>query len=116
MTTNAFIFSWDTFGIEAIIPITAYENIDKDNLMNILAERPKKANPLDSIIFNLIIRARSNAQRHYEIYAIDCDSSLNEDFWRTKWKTDPQFCANLIREKGHKLYSDRLKSNDSVIV
>ncbi len=39
MTTNAFIFSWDCNGVEAIVPITQYEDMDKRNLINILAER-----------------------------------------------------------------------------
>ncbi len=107
MTTNAFIFSWDCQGIEAIIPITQYEEMDKRNLLNILAERKKEHNPIGNIIFNLTMRARYNTQRHYEIYAIDCDKSLDEKFWREKWESDPQFCADLIREKGLKIYSDR---------
>lgn len=116
MTTNAFIFSWDMTGIESIIPITQYEMIDKRNLINILAERPKERNPLDSIIFNLITRARANSQRHYEIYAVDCDPSLDEEFWRKQWEENPQFTADLIREKGHKIYSDRVNKKTQVIV
>jgi hypothetical protein len=107
MTTNAFIFSWDCDGVEAIIPITQYEDMDKRNLINILAERKKEANPLHNIIYNLMMRARFNPQRHYEIYTIDCSKELDEAFWRAKWNDDPQFCADLIREKGLKIYSDR---------
>lgn len=111
MTTNAFIFSWDCNGVEAIIPITQYEDMDKRNLINILAERKKEANPLNNIISNLTMRARFNSQRHYEIYAIDCVKELDEQFWRDKWQSDPQFCADLIREKGLKIYSDRAKQD-----
>jgi hypothetical protein len=107
MTTNAFIFSWDCNGVEAIIPITQYEDMDKRNLINILAERKKEANPLNNIIHNLTMRARFNPQRNYEIYAIDCSKELDEAFWRARWEDDPQFCADLIREKGLKIYSDR---------
>jgi hypothetical protein len=111
MTTNAFIFSWDCNGVEAIIPITQYEDMDKRNLINILAERKKEANPLNNIISNLTMRARFNLQRHYEIYAIDCSKELDEQFWRDKWQSEPQFCADLIREKGLKIYSDRAKQD-----
>jgi hypothetical protein len=107
MTTNAFIFSWDQLGIEAIVPITQYENHDKQNLINILSEKPTKRNPLDSIVRSLLLRARFNTQRHYEIYAVDCDASLDEAFWRKQWEENPQDTADLIRERGHKLYSDR---------
>lgn len=107
MTTNAFIFSWDINGIESIVPISQYEHIDRDNTMRLLREQPIVRSPLNSIIQSLMLRARFNTHRHYEIYAVDCDASLNEAFWRKQWEESPQETADLIREKGHKLYSDR---------
>jgi len=106
-TTNAFIFSWDMYGIESIIPISQYEQLDKENLMRILKEEPVQRNPIDGIVRNLMLRAQVNVQRHYEIYAVDCDSSLDEAFWRKEWEENPQSTADLIRERGHKLYSNR---------
>lgn len=111
MTTNAFIFSWYEEGIESIIPITQYERHDKENLLRLLKEEKSIANPLDVIVRNLLIRAKMNSHRHYEIYAIDCDKDLDEEFWRQQWEENPQFTADLIRERGHKLYSDRFKEN-----
>lgn len=107
MTTNAFIFSWDQLGIESIVPITQYEHIERDNTMRILREEKIVRSPLNDIIQMLLMRARFNSQRHYEIYSIDCEESLDEDFWRNQWEADPQGTAELIRERGHKLYSDR---------
>jgi hypothetical protein len=107
MTTNAFIFSWDIHGIESIVPISQYEHIDRDNTMRILREQSVVRSPLNSIIQSLMLRARYNPQRNYEIYAIDCDKSLDEEFWKNQWQDYPQETADLIREKGHKLYSDR---------
>jgi hypothetical protein len=107
MTTNAFIFSWDHLGIESIVPITQYEHHDKKNLINILSEKPTERNPLNSIIRNMLLRARVNPQRHYEIYAVDCTEEMDEHFWREQWNDHPQETADLIRERGHKLYSDR---------
>ncbi len=107
MTKNAFIFSWDIHGIESIVPISQYEHWDKENLIRLLKEKSRTRNPLDTIVRNLILRAQFNTQRHYEIYAVDCDPSLDEEFWRKQWEENPQFTADLIREKGHKIYSDR---------
>jgi hypothetical protein len=115
MTTNAFIFSWDMYGIESIIPISQFEHWDKENLILLLKEQQTKKNPLDIIVRNLILRAQFNTQRHYEIYAIDCESSLDENFWRQQWEQNPQFTADLIRERGHKLYSDR-QTQKSIII
>jgi len=116
MTTNAFIFSWDQHGIESIIPITQYEHWDKQNLMNMLGDKPTQRNPLNEIVRNLIIRARVNSQRHYEIYAIDCSPELDEEFWQKQWQEYPQETAELIRELGHKLHSDRRTSRDKILI
>lgn len=107
MTINAFIFSWDINGVEAIVPISQYEHWDKQNLIRMLSEKPTVRNPLDDIVRNLILRAKFNTQRHYEIYAVDCDPGLDEAFWKEQWAENPQFTADLIRERGHKIYSDR---------
>jgi hypothetical protein len=115
MTKNAFIFSWDYNGIEAIIPISIYENQDKENLIKLLKGEESIPNPLNSIIRNLIIRARFNHQRFYEIYAVDCDESLDENFWKNQWQEHPQLTADLIRERGHKIYSDR-QTKTAVII
>jgi len=106
-TKNAFIFSWDQLGIESIIPITQYEFHDQENTMRLLRDQKRIRNPLDSIVKSLLLRARFNSQRHYEIYAIDCTKEMNEEFWRKQWEEYPQETAELIRERGHKLYSDR---------
>jgi hypothetical protein len=115
MTTNAFIFAWDEFGIESIVPISQYEHWDKQQLMNMLKEQQRKRNPLDSIVRNLILRAQVNAHRHYEIYAIDCSEDMDEKFWRKAWAEDPQAMADLIRERGHKLFSARRTEQEIII-
>ena len=110
-TKNAFIFSWDNTGIESIVPISQYEHHEKQNLIRILSEKPTVRNPLDSIVQRLIMRAKYNSQRHYEIYAVDCAEGMDEEFWREQWQEYPQATAELIRERGHKLYSDRAETH-----
>ena len=111
MTKNAFIFSWDQLGIESIVPISRYEFHDQENTMRLLREQPRIPNPLDKIVNMLVMRARYNTQRHYEIYAIDCTEEMDEQFWREQWDEYPQETAELIRERGHKLFSDRAQPN-----
>jgi hypothetical protein len=115
LTTNAFVFAWDTHGVESIIPITQYETVDRENTMRILRGEEIVRNPLNGIIRTLILRARYNSQRHYEIYAIDCSEDLDQEFWKKQWEEYPQETAELIRERGHKIHSDRLKINQSRI-
>lgn len=106
MTQNAFLFSWDQLGIESIVPITEYEHWDKQNLINLLKGEASTRNPLNTIVRNLILRARYNPQRYYEIYAIDCSEELDLEFWKEQWNKYPQETADLIRERGHCLYKE----------
>jgi hypothetical protein len=110
MTTNAYIFSWCRDGVEAIVPVSQYEYWEDENLIRRIKGLAPVRNPLYSIIQHLILRAKFNSQRFYEIYAIDCDPGLDEKFWREQWQENPQFTADLIRERGHKIYSDRQTS------
>jgi hypothetical protein len=107
MTTNAFIFSWDQLGIESIIPITQYEKWEQMQLIQMLKDGTKEHNPIHRIVNMLTMRAKFNTQRHYEIYAIDCEEGMTEDAWRVMWESCPQETADLIRARGHKIYSDR---------
>jgi hypothetical protein len=110
MTVNAFLLSWDCEGIEGIVPITQYEEHDHQNLVDVLAGKSKTANPLDQILNMMMMRARFNPQRNYEIYAIDCDKYMQDSDWRSMFEESPQETANMVRERGVKLYSDRRTS------
>lgn len=116
MTTNAFILSWDQLGIEAVVPITQYEDWDHQNLVNVLAGTKKKDNPLSQLLGRLVMRARFNSQRHYEIYAIDCDKEMTEQDWHDMFESSPQATADLVRERGVKIFSDRAEQSKIKIV
>ena len=111
MTTNAFLFSWDCTGVEAIIPISQYEDWDTANAFSVLEGKAKTANPLNSTVNAILMRARANPQRFYEVYAVDCDESITEQDWRDMWDTSPQSCADMIRERGVKLYGEPMPVN-----
>ena len=115
MTTNAYIFAWDQTGIDSIIPITQYEEWDKKNTWNVLTDQPLVRNPLMGIVQSLVLRARYNSQRHYEIYSVDCAFAMDEKEWREIWEENPQATADLIRERGVKIYSDREDRKSQVI-
>lgn len=107
MTTNAFVLSWDCEGLEAAVPITQYEEWDHQNLVDVLAGNGKKENPLGRILGGMKLRAMVNSQRFYEIYAIDCDPDMTQDEWHMMFKNAPQAMAELIREKGVKIFCNR---------
>lgn len=115
MTTNAYLFMWNQFGIETIVPITQYEDQSKLDIWNIIKGNSPGKNPLDDIITMMLLRARYQSDRNYEIYAMDCDEEITKEQLFDLWDNSPQYAADLTREKGICLYSDRHNYRKAVI-
>lgn len=111
MTTNAYLVYWCEEGLESVVPITEYEHWDSENTFRILNDQEPARNPINQIIQNMLLRAQINAQRHYELYAIDCDHSISKQDIEQMFEDDPQAAAELFRSRGHKMYSDRAVKN-----
>ena len=109
MTTNAYLFMWNCHGIEAIVPITQYEDQSKLDIWNILKEEPTGKNPLDDILSAMLLRARYNPERSYEVYAMDCEEGITEEDLFALWDSSPQHAVDLTREKGVCMFSNRNK-------
>lgn len=111
MTTNAYLIYWCEEGLESVVPVTQYERWDQENTFRVLNDQEIVRNPLNSIIQGMILRAQVNAQRHYELYAIDCDNTINKEDIEKMFETDPQAAADLFRSRGHKMYCNRAVKN-----
>jgi len=122
--TNTFIISWDMTGLEAVVDVTqdlaAGELRDQEVLFDILKE--PEANHgnepwrrISSTIQMMTLRARANTQRHYEIYSIQTVDDIDKSTLERLFEDDPQAAAELIRDRGTKLYSDRIAKRTQVI-
>jgi cytidylate kinase len=116
MTTNAYLVYWCEEGLESVTPITKYEHIDMENTFRVLNDQEPVRNPVNTIVQNMILRAQFNSQRHYELYAIDCDSNITKQDLEIMFNDTPQAAADLIRDRGHRLYSNRVERNRVKIV
>lgn len=104
---DRFLVMWCNEGLETLINITKNE---RENIISVLKDEPiQHTNPIQY----MILRARFNPQRHYEIYVFD--SVIDEEDIRSMFESSPQVIVNAIREIGHQLYSDR-ETKRSVIV
>ena len=123
---NVFLLSWDMTGLESLIDLTTLEKLHEDGekkrMMQILGD-PEARDPgnqagsmLNQIVQHILLRARVNQQRHYEVYTIQTASSITEQDLRKMFDADPQYAAELIRERGNQLYSDRVNQRTQVIV
>jgi len=63
----------------------------------------------------MILRAQVNSQRHYELYAVDCDINISKQDIEKMFEDSPQAAADLFRSRGHKMYGDRANRNRVVI-
>lgn len=112
--SHTYVLSWDCTGLESVINIS---DIEKEQMWSALKEttlNPNKGRPnsVNSIVNMLVLRARFNSQRHYEIYCIDTTDDISERDFRRMFEDNPQAMADLIRDKGRKLYSDRQSGKD----
>jgi len=107
---HTLLLVWDCLGLEYSCNLTEY---DKDLMWSALkGEKPKVRIPGLDI---LILRARANPQRNYEIYTVQVEADVSLKDIRDMFKDSPQDIVDLVRARGHKLYSDRLYTEDRVI-
>ena len=100
---------WDMTGLECLINVTKLDKEhaqwEKENIFRILKDQDRTIKPAHVPLDMMIMRARVNSQRHYEIYAFD--SELSEEDIRETFEDSPQVIADAIRNVGYKFYSNR---------
>jgi hypothetical protein len=123
---NLYLLSWDMSGLESVIDLTALETLheleEKERVVTILSDPDAKdpgnsqGDMLNQIVQHILLRARVNSQRHYEVYTIQTVTGITRQDLQDMFNTDPQSAAELIRERGNQLYSDRVSKRTQVIV
>jgi len=107
---HKFLVMWCNEGLECVVDLTEDE---KNRTWSVLAGKP----PVSQLpsLHHLILRARYNQQRHYEIYTVEATEGISADDIRDMFEGSPQMSADTIRERGHCIHSDRAKSNRVLI-
>ena len=114
---NHFIAMWDMYGLEALLDVGAikqeHEEWEKKQVIAILKEDNfRDIEPKLPLQF-MILRARFNSQRQYEIY--EFNSELSYDDVKQLFKTNPQLIVDTIRNIGYKVYSDRTEKKQVIV-
>jgi len=105
-----YLAMWDCNGLESLFDIT---DSDHDAMMAGLKGESYRT-PYN--IGMMIMRARFNTQRSYEIYAFSAEADIDYDTILEMFKTSPQVIVDAIRRNGHKIYSDYNPIDRRVIV
>ena len=101
--SHQFLIMWCNEGLECCIDLTEDEQ-------QRMWERLKGEPVSESAIPNyqhLLLRARVNSQRHYEIYSIEATDGITAEDIQDMFEANPQTAADTIRRLGHCLHSDR---------
>ena len=110
MSTSTFVVVWDNTGLEYVGNVTEDE---KNRTWGKLS-----GNPVASQLPNastLVIRARANPQRHYEIYLVNVTDGITTDDIRDMFEASPQTAADTIRRLGQCYYSGRADTSKILI-
>jgi hypothetical protein len=106
--TNTYLAVWDCYGLESLFNVTEWSF---KTTYNTLMELPPPYIPFNE----LMLRARYNPQRNYEIYTFNADNDVTELSLREAFDADPQYMADWVRKHGNKLYSDRISDKEKRI-
>ena len=116
--TKHYLAMWDMLGLECLFDVNYHMNKhnewDKQKIISILKEERIPDHPPSIPLQMLILRARVNSQRAYEIYEFNSTMGYNE--LKEAFNDDPQPIVEWIRENGKKVYSDYVKQDRKMIV
>ena len=109
---------WDCNGLESLHDVgyhmDRYNQWEKQKVVAILKEERIPARPTGIPLQMLILRARANSQRSYEIY--EFNSTVAYDELKEAFNDNPQPIVECIRENGKQVYSDYVKQERKMIL
>jgi len=97
---NKFLAMWDCNGLECLFDIT---DLEGDAMITGLKGETFKT-PFN--LSMMMMRARFNNQRSYEIYTFDTEADIDYNCVKDMFDNSPQIIVDAIRKNGNKLYSD----------
>jgi hypothetical protein len=101
--SHQFLIVWDNLGLECCIDVTADQ---QRRMWQKLKGEPVSETAIPNYQ-HLLLRARYNSQRRYEIYTCEATDGITAEDIREMFEADPQSAADTIRRRGHCLHSDR---------
>ena len=104
MSDHVFLVMWDCYGLETCIDVT--QHLQDRTWATLTNSKPKEIPNVN----HLILRAKFNTQRHYEIYTVTAQSGITAEIIIEMFEASPQHAADTIRKLGKAIYSDRASS------
>jgi hypothetical protein len=116
--TKHYLAMWDMQGLECLFDVdlhmSKYNDWEKQKVVAILKEQRIPDQPAGIPLQMMLLRARVNSQRIYEIY--EFNSTMAYDELKEAFNDNPQPVVEWIRENGKQVYSDYVKQERKMIV
>ena len=109
--SHQFLIMWCNEGLECCIDLTEDE---QRRMWQQLKGEPMSGSAIPNYN-HLLLRARVNSQRHYEVYSVEATDGITAEDIKEMFEASPQTAADTIRRLGHCLHSDRA-TNDRVLI
>ena len=109
--SHQFLIMWCSEGLECCIDVTEDQ---QRRMWQKLKGEPVSETAIPNYQ-HLLLRARFNNQRHYEIYSVEATDGITAEDIREMFEANPQSAADTIRRLGHCLHSDRAERHRVVI-
>ena len=109
--SHQFLIMWCNEGLECCIDVTEDQ---QRRMWQKLKGEPVSETAIPNYN-HLLLRARFNSQRHYEIYSVEATDGITAEDIREMFEASPQSAADTIRRLGHCLHSDRAERQRVVI-
>ena len=109
--SHQFLVVWDQLGLECCVDVTE----DQQRRMWESLQGKRVSDSRIPNINHIMLRARFNSQRHYEIYTVEATDGITAEDIRDMFEASPQTAADTIRRLGHCIHSDRAE-RDRVLI
>ena len=110
---NLFLVMWDCYGLEYI---TNLREVEQEQIWCTLKGEPSLlAKSMSRTLNFMLLRARVNNQRHYEIYTVKTDESLTLEDMHSAFESMPQQIVNMIRERGTCVFDGRVTEQRLIV-
>jgi hypothetical protein len=108
--SHQFLLMWCCEGLEFVVDITQDQ---KDAVWARLQGQNYRSRVPN--LMHLELRARYNSQRFYEIYVVNAAPGITEQHLRELFESNPQTAAQMIRDRGTKIFGEGMGRTKTVI-
>jgi hypothetical protein len=111
--STQWVVLFDNEGLDTLVP---WGELAQDRMLTKLSGGEMKSPHPQHIVSRMMLRARFNEQRSPEVWTYQTDTDITYNEMRSLWEANPQYIADLIREKGEQLHGDKPGTKSRVVI